>query len=557
MPTSITRAALPAQTRIRRWEPLTVFALTFAILALFTPRITTYLDPVTGDEPYYLMTAISIWQDRDLNECNNYRQLDENQFYPYFYVNMKQALLVPPGWLGWSSVPYPLPPHPANLVPASRECLSTNPAIAISPTSTSTELYSKHGLGLSLLVLLPFVAGGRLLVVFFLNFLAALLAANVYLFAREGVGKVLPALLTLAAFAFTVPQMPYSYLIFPELPAALLTLYAFRRIRVLGNNGLQVAAIGLCMAFLPWLHYRFAPVSVALFIYFVYQQVRQPSRMRLLNLALVFGQLAVSAVLLMIFFYSRYRQIFPDPADHAGSSDAAGTMRGAVGLFLDQQWGLLVAAPIYILAIVGVLLMLEERRWRKDLFWIGLVFVPYFGVVANYAQWWGEWCPPARYLASVLPLLALPFAVSLDVIKNVAYKAIYGALMLLSLLTTWGFLFQPQWMYNQPTGQSQLLIYGLPGFLSAIGLHLPAELLPSSWLPSFVVPYFVYGYYGDAAGDASAAQAWSNSLGPGLFIVAVVVVSLCLAWWPFGRPGRTQGADAMAPAALPETGSRH
>ena len=64
-----------------------------------------------------------------------------------------------------------------------------------------------------------------------------------------------------------MPLFAYSFLIFPELPAALLTIYAFRRIWLGKNNWLQIFTIGLCLAFLPWLHYRFTPICVGLFIY--------------------------------------------------------------------------------------------------------------------------------------------------------------------------------------------------------------------------------------------------------------------------------------------------
>ena len=109
----------------------------------------------------------------------------------------------------------------------------------------------------------------------------------------------------------------------------------------------------------------------------------------------------------------------------------AGTVRGAVGLFLDEQWGVFVASPIFILALVGLILMGVFRVWRSDLIWIAVVALPYFLVIANYAQWWGEWCPPGRYMASILPLLALPFCIALDRIKGITYRVIYGVSSLL------------------------------------------------------------------------------------------------------------------------------
>ncbi|HYO50421.1 MAG TPA: hypothetical protein VEW94_11280, partial [Chloroflexia bacterium] len=150
-------------------------------------------------------------------------------------------------------------------------------------------------------------------------------------------------------------------------------------------------------------------------------------------------------------------------------------------------------------------------------------------------QWWGEWCPPARYLASVLPLLALPFAVSLDNIKNILYKGIYGALLALSILVMAGFLYQPKWMYNQPNGKSLVILNGLPELLRSLPGNLPArsitdEVLAS--LPTFVVPYFAYTRVGQELGDIWSALAWERSMVPVLFVGLVVITSLVIAWWP-------------------------
>ncbi len=536
------------------WEPASVFLVTLVALAVFVPRITTYLDPVTGDEPFYLMTAISMWEDHDLNECNNYRQREELRFYPSFYSPWTGF---PQGWKGWTGAPFPLPPHAAHIVPASRMCASTDPSMSLPADGSHSELYTKHGIGLSLLVMLPFELGGRALVVYFLCALGALLAANIYLLAREATGDIVPALLTWLAFAFTVPLMPYSYLIFPELPAALFILYAFRRIRLWHNNWLQTTAISLSISFLPWLHYRFVPVCAALILYFVYKLFRYRSQGQertfrwASELALFAVPILASAALLMAYFYQRYGQVTPNPADHAGSSDLAGTLRGAAGLLLDEQWGLFVYAPVYILTIVGVVLMAVRRDWRGQLGWLGLVFVPYYGVIANYAQWWGEWCPPARYLASTLPLLALPFAIGLHRIRSALYDLLYGALFALSLLVMAGFLYQPQWMYHQPDGKSLLITRGLPELLAQLPFNLPAGSIAdaiSSALPSFVLPYFAYLNLGKEGGDTYAALAWSQSLLPGAVVMGIVVLGLLLAW----RTRRTAQPPPPPSQPLPE-----
>lgn len=554
---TVESGAVAVRVRVPWWESASIFVVTFVVLSLFVPRIMTYLNPVTGDEPFYMMTAISIWKDGDLNECNNYRQQDEASFHPAFYSPWRGY---PRGWQGWGATPYPLPPHPAMIVPESRQCIDTDPAVPLLADGTGNELYSKHGLGLSLLILPAFVGGGREMVVYFLVALGALLAANVYLLARESAKRMLPALLTWVAFAFTVPQLPYSYLIFPELPAALFVVYAFRRIRLWNNNPLQVAAIGTCIAFLPWLHYRFIPVSVALFIYFVYMAVKRETRQRLLGYGLVVGQSVISAGLLMLFFYERYGQVYPNASDHAGSSNVAGTLRGAAGLFLDVQWGLFIAAPVYVLAIVGIILMVVYKSQRRDLLWLGLVFVPYFVVIANYAQFWGEWCPPARYMASILPLLAMPFAFALDRIRNVGYYAIYGLLLAVSLAAAGGYLYQPQWMYHHPTPDSlnHVITKGLPMALRWLPAGMRGIIDPDALnaaLPSFVWPYFAYGYQGKVFGDVASAAAWSKSVLPALFIAVTVDLSLVLAWWSNRKRRkalRIEGRDVVV-VAVPAT----
>jgi hypothetical protein len=534
-----------------------VFLVTLAVLAAFTPRVAAYLAPVTGDEPFYLMTAISIIEDGDVNECNNYIAQDEARLYPdFYYFDGQQAYAAfPADWRGFRGAPYPLPPHPAMISPASRQCASNYRTYPVNYDNPGGELYSKHGLGLSLLILPAYRIGDRLGVMFFLNALGALLAAMVYLLARESTGKMLPAVLTWAAFALTIPAMPYSYLIFPELPAAVFVLYAYRRIRLMDNNLLQTSLVGYCLAFLPWLHYRFAPICLGLALYYIVRDRRTREPRPAARYTALLLPPVVSAGLLVAFFMQRYGTPYPNPADHAGVSDVAGTLRGVVGLFFDQQWGLFVAAPVFILVLVGLLLMAMRRTTRADLLWLGVISVPYMLLVANYAQWWGEWCPPARYLASVLPLFALPFAYALNSIRSAAYLGVYGALLALSLLTTWGFIIQPQWMYNQPNGKANVLVYGLPALFDQLGIPWIRGLNLADALPSFVTPYFGY-LKSKELGDALSAAAWRGSIWPAALVAAIVVGCLLIAWYS-ARRARHDPSDGAATGAdddLPDSG---
>src|SRR3954454_9372462 len=81
-PPQAARQVRSARSSAAWWEAPYVFFATFIIFALITPRLVSFLSPTTGDEPFYLMTAISIWNDHDINECNNYRERDEARLYP-------------------------------------------------------------------------------------------------------------------------------------------------------------------------------------------------------------------------------------------------------------------------------------------------------------------------------------------------------------------------------------------------------------------------------------------------------------------------------------------
>ena len=454
---------------------LLVFVLAFGIMTFLVPHVIERLDPPTGDEPFYLMTATSLIEDHDLDETNNYAKHEFDRFYPNAQARSDPNF---PGWLA----PYPLPPH-------------------ASKTLHPELLISKHGLGLSVLIAPAYWLGGREGVVHFLNLLAALLGVNIFLLGWEVSGRRSIGWLVWLTFMFTAPVFCYAFLIFPEMPAALFVIYAFRRARLAAharledgesgwvNGPLRLVAIALSIGILPWLHGRFLPVAIALFLYVMFGgQVRRlrtaGSQLRKLHPAGVIVAalilLTLGALYLTYYFYF-YASPLPNTQDHAGFNDIPLTLFGLLGLVFDLQWGLLIYSPVYLVAIVGLVQLWRgygyglhaERtaRGRSDLAWLLLVLLPYYIIIANYKQWWGEWGPPARYLLSVVPLLTIPMAAALGAAsetrsgRRVSYQTwgaefafwtVYQVLLAFSLLVTLGFQIDPKLMYNQPTGQSSL-----------------------------------------------------------------------------------------------------
>ncbi len=474
-----------------------VFAVSLAVFAALTPRFMRIMYYPTGDEPYYLLATHSLIHDRDFNLENNF----ENKDYWHYY----------PGEL--------YPRHESKTKIAG--------------------LYSKHSLGVSLLILpayalgewrhtyaieffpkipglkIPFVIRQTDEIsdwrysVYMYNILAALLAANTYLLAYEVSRRRWIALLIWLSFTFTNPLMSYAFLIFPALVSALLTVYGYRRIRLdgvtsplVGNGPVRFFVVDLCLGFLPWLHPRFLPVSFSLLAYMVWREITSrrrrssperdveeanvdhaqgraalPSRRGTLTRLVAFAlPAAVCAVLFLAYYWTLYGTFMPNYMDHAGMGKPGEWVVAVFGSFLDQQWGFFIHAPVYILALVGLLLM--WRQARGELFWLAAICLPYAAVILTYSQWWGEWCPAARYWVSLVPLLAVPMGMVLAVPLKRVFLALYLSLAAISWAIMAIFMYEPHLMYNHPTGKSRLLEW------IAASVHVPT-------LQPLVPTYFI------------------------------------------------------------------
>ncbi len=437
--------ALPPAVAMFRDDTRTawaVFAVAFCIFAACIPRLTTFLNPVTGDEPFYLMTAYSLIHDHDINETNNFAQRDWLRFYPTYPLARD--------WQGWPGISPDLPPHGSK--------------------TYRTGLYSKHGLGIPVMIALPFVVGGRIGVVLFYNLLAAGVAANVYLLARTVAARRRSLILT-AILMGSVPLATYAFLIFPEIPGALMLIYAMRRLLAPANTRWQWLLAGVCVGYLPWLHARFLPVVVGLGILYLWRHVRvswQPSLWGIVPAA-------VSLMAFETYSFVFYHLPFPNGNDHAGFSTPPGILNGFVGSLLDAQWGLFIVSPIYLLATVALVMYVWSRHREGD--GILLALVPYALILSAYVVWWGEWGPAARYWTAALPMLALPLAWWWE--RAAKHHAV-GSAVLLGIVSMWGFvwtigwLVQPQWLYNQPDGVNNLLNHWLGGFGQRLATMLPS-----------------------------------------------------------------------------------
>ena len=406
-------AAVAALARSTPRMPRSLFFPTvFLVYATMAVRVQARVG-AEGDEPHYLMVADSLIHDRDLDLTRDYAEGRYRAFHSE-----------------------PLEPH-------------------FRVRGKGGEIYSIHAIGLSLLVLPAYALLGHAGASLFMAFLAALLAREIRGLLPESEGLSW-------ALALSPPLVHYAGLIFTEVPAALGLAFAIRRVRRPETASPRDAlAAGIALAFLPWLNVRYAAFPVLVLLYVVAQR---PAWRLLATMA---APSVVSALAIGAYHYALYG--FADPARVYGRRpelSLGGLGDGLPGLLLDQEFGLLVYAPLFAFAVPGVLRLARERT-REALLVLALV-----GVVSLTAGAWPMWRggfnPPARFLVPVLPALAIAVAAGL----NRGFGASAALLVGWGLWTGLGGVARPELVHRDRDGSA-------PFFRERSGAEEWTRLLPA------------------------------------------------------------------------------
>jgi hypothetical protein len=250
-------------------------------------------------------------------------------------------------------------------------------------------------------------------VILFWQLLGALLVLEMIRASHRVVGAWAPGVVGAFALAVSPPILLYTFQIYPELPAALGLLYAFRKLVMDGPpTGRSAFAASVVLAFLPWLHQKYSVAAAALGMMAAARLLRDKKiGGRVRRLALLFAPLILSAFSIVVYNHALTGSVLPDATFRAvgrTSFDPSNMARGFLGLLFDSENGLFFYAPIYLLALVGVR---SFARRHSDLYRpLLVVFVAYLAVISSFPYWPGAVSSVARYILSVTPLAILLIA---------------------------------------------------------------------------------------------------------------------------------------------------
>lgn len=328
----------------------------------------------TGDEPHYLLTAISLAEDGDLDvadehAADRYRPFHEAPLTPQARARDDGTMVVPHD-----------PLLPALLAPAM-------------------------------------AAGGHVAAKLMLGLVAGALAAlTVWAAVRRLGTSPRSALVVVVVLAASAPLAPYGSQIYPELPAALAVACAAAAVTgPLGRGGLAVALASLVA--LPWLSVKYVPVAAVLAAVGGVRLVRAGRRSTAAGCAAALAAAGLAYAAAHLAWYGGVTVYAAGTffANHGGEQVVIGTdpawlgrSRRLLGLLVDRDFGIAAWQPAW-LAAVPALVALARRRpgWAPVVVapaaaaWLTATFV-----AATMHGWWF----PGRQVIVTMPLLALAIA---------------------------------------------------------------------------------------------------------------------------------------------------
>jgi hypothetical protein len=356
-----------------RLAMIVVGVVTFAAAASGIGVRASYGARVTGDEPQYLITAISLGSDGDLNVAD---EIEREAYLPFHEIG-----------------------------------LDTQTA----PLEDGSEI-SPHDPGLPAVLALPMMVGGWVAAKLTLAMIAALLAALLVWVSvvRFGVAEVRAAIVV-GVLGASAPLAVYGQQVYPEIPAALAVTVAIAcltgRLAAPGMVGVAASVVSL-----PWLSVKYAPIAMTIGAIALWSLWKRGRSSAAICLCLAWAGAGVFFLVSHMWWYGAVTPYAT--GDHFISSgefgvvgsdpDYPGRSVRLVGLLVDQRFGLAAWQPAWLLMIPALAALVRTRPQG----WFPLIALLLAGwltatfVALTMHGWWS----PGRQVVVVLPCAVIALA---------------------------------------------------------------------------------------------------------------------------------------------------
>ena len=351
---------------------LFVFLSTLLVAMTAINARATYGAKISVDEPQYLLTALSLAEDFDLDISD---ELDEQRYLPFHELRLNQQTI---------------------------------------DLNDSGQRISPHDPLLPLLLSIPMGLGGWLASKIALAVLAAITAAaTLWVAVRRFNISANIATAVVAILYASPPMTSYATQIYPEIPAALALITSLGIITGTATRA-NIIALTFSLTALPWLSVKYVPVTAALVAYFLYKNWRNEKKKTYFFTAVM----AISAIVYLIIHkriyggwtvYATGDHFVNGEFEVVGRNPNIGARtRRLSGLLLDKEFGLIPWTPAFIALIPAFAFMIKERF--KETSSLLLCVCVGWAVATWVALTMHGWWWPGRQLVVILPAVIISMA---------------------------------------------------------------------------------------------------------------------------------------------------
>ncbi|WP_108665369.1 lysylphosphatidylglycerol synthase domain-containing protein [Euzebya rosea] len=368
----------------------------------------TYGARTSGDEPYYLLTALGLAQDGSLDIAD---EIEEGAFRPFHEIALDEQT-TPLDAAGRRVSPHD---------PLLGVLLA--PAMALPPSAA-------------------WPAAKATLAV-----LAALLAGLTTWVAVQRF-DVRPAVagIVVGGLSAAMPLASYGTQVYPEVPAALAVMAAVALLTAPRVGPLHLLGFVTAVVALPWLAVKYAPVAAVVALLAGIRWWRAGHRRTVVIATAVFGVAGVAYLGLHHLWFGGWTVYAA--GDHFVSSgelsvvgnapNPLGRARRLVGLLVDADFGIAAWTPAWFALPAAIAVVLRQRtsdRWvllaPAAAGWLTATFV-----ALTMHGWWS----PGRQVVVVLPLLVIVLARAADAMVSSRAAMAGGLAALLAGVVGWVWL---------------------------------------------------------------------------------------------------------------------